>query len=138
MNKDLTAMDEIRDKQVMLMESVPHPLRQDAMDRMHAAKKLIEGILVYLNSTGHKPWRPNPLPQEEQTARLLGVIDSFSALAGLHTRPATPEMMNDSVGSRMLVSTFGGIEECIEFYDSWFEHMVDQAAYNSPAKVEAL
>ncbi|MCJ7760875.1 hypothetical protein MUP59_07030 [Candidatus Bathyarchaeota archaeon] len=122
MTKDLSAMDELRSKQQELMAAVPHPLRRDSMMRMIAAKGLIEELLLYLNSTGHKPWRPNPLPREKQLDPLLGVIRKFNDLCKLHLKHKKPSKdIIDTVGARVLVSTFGGIEEIVEFYDSWMD-----------------
>lgn len=131
MTKDLSAMDELRSKQQELMTAVPHPLREDSMVRMHAAEVLFERVLVYLNSTGHKPWRPNPLPREEQLKHLVEASDALDTLVHLHERYQEPsDNVIDDVGSRVIVSSFGGIEEVLEFLDSWTSFSL----YSNPAQ----
>jgi hypothetical protein len=120
MNRDLTSLDELRQKQQQLMESVPHPLREDAYRRMLAGKKIIENVVIYLNSTGHKPWRPNPLPRDKQLKALLEIGLALLDLELLHEKyPEPSKFINDTKTSRILVSTFGGMEELIEFFNSW-------------------
>ncbi len=52
--------------QNQLMFKVPHEVSEVNVLRLTAAKGLIEEVLEYLNSVGTKPWRPNPLPEEQQ------------------------------------------------------------------------
>lgn len=132
-------MDQLVSKQRELMTAVPHPLRDDAFERMDTAKDLIRNLLLYLNSTGHKPWRPKPLSREEQLQHLLSVMDKVDKLGKLHMRHKEPSPdSSDAIGRRLLVSTFGAIEEAVEFYDSWFESVLDEAAVDGPGKDQAL
>jgi hypothetical protein len=120
--RETAVVDEILRKQKELMDAVPHPLREDAHVRMLRAKKVIELLLIYLNSTGHKPWRPNPLPRDEQTKNIIMVTFALKDLEEMHLNYTEPsKVVNDTISSRILVSTFGGIEEILEFYDSWRE-----------------
>ncbi|MDD3493596.1 MAG: hypothetical protein PHZ19_08900 [Candidatus Thermoplasmatota archaeon] len=132
-------MDILVSKQRELMEAVPHPLRDDAFERMDAARELISNLLLYLNSTGHKPWRPKPLHREVQLAHLLSVGDKLDKLGKLHLQfKKQSQNSSDVIGRRLLVSTFGAIEEAIEFYDSWFGSVVDDMAEDSPTKKQIL
>lgn len=120
--RETAVVDEILRKQKELMDAVPHPLREDAHVRMLKAKNVIKFLLLYLNSTGHKPWRPNPLPREEQLKNLFKVGFALRDLEEMHLKyPEPSTVVNDTTGSRILVSTFGGLEEIIEFYESWQE-----------------
>lgn len=120
--RETAVVDEILRKQKELMGAVPHPLREDAHLRMLKAKNVIKFLLLYLNSTGHKPWRPNPLPRDEQTKNLFMAGFALKDLEEAHLKyPGPSSVVNDTIGSRILVSTFGGLEEIIEFYDSWLE-----------------
>lgn len=118
-NNMLFNMNALLSKQKELMAAVPHPLRIDSFERMKTAKELIEAVLLYLNSTGHKPWRPNPLPLDTQSANLAAISSKLYDLENMEMRTMTPpKLTTDDINSRMLVSTFGGIEECIEFFNS--------------------
>jgi len=59
-------MEQLLEKQKQLMEQVPHGVSELTARRMVAGLGLIEETIEYLNSTGHKPWRPAPLSEEEQ------------------------------------------------------------------------
>jgi len=61
-------------KQKQLMERVPHGISELTARRMVAGLGIIEETLEYLNSTGHKPWRPNPLSESEQLEELTDIL----------------------------------------------------------------
>jgi len=67
-------------KQRQLMEHVPHEISVNNIHRLIAAKGLVEEVLEYLNSVGTKPWRPNPLPREDQLEELTDSLHFFLEL----------------------------------------------------------
>jgi len=113
-------MKKLVEKQKQLMEYVPHDIRPDAFVKMAAGMKLMDTLLRFMNSTGHKPWRPNPLPAGTQQILLADLKKCVSALAYLHRTNAGHDMEFDSlkVQSRQIVSTYGIIEEAIEHFNS--------------------
>lgn len=67
-------MNKLIDMQKQLMERVPHAITVDTARRMIAGLGVIEETLEYLNSTGHKPWRPNPLSKEAQLEEITDIL----------------------------------------------------------------
>lgn len=67
-------MNKLLDMQRELMEKVPHGINELTARRMVAGLGIIEETLEYLNSTGHKPWRPNPLSEDEQLVELTDIL----------------------------------------------------------------
>lgn len=67
-------MEHLIAKQKQLMEQVPHGISEQTARRMVAGLGIIEETLEYLNSTGHKPWRPNPLSEEHQLEELTDIL----------------------------------------------------------------
>ena len=59
-------LNEWEKMQRALMEKVPHDVRPDVERIRTSVFGIIEEALEYLNSLGHKPWRPNPQPRNEQ------------------------------------------------------------------------
>ncbi len=55
------AIEDLITKQLQLMDKVPHTVRPDSLVKMEAGVRILDTLLRYLNSTGHKPWRPTPL-----------------------------------------------------------------------------
>ena len=70
----LTGINKLLEMQKQLMEQVPHSISVDTARRMVAGLGVIEETLEYLNSTGHKPWRPNPQPKEEQLEEITDIL----------------------------------------------------------------
>lgn len=103
-----------------LMDRVPHDLRPDSQVLMAAGVRVIETLLLFLNSTGHKPWRPDPLPIDVQETHLRDLADKVGTLAFAHkTHIGVGEDFSDQAHfSRQLVSTFGVIEESIEYINA--------------------
>lgn len=64
-------------KQKQLMEQVPHGVSELTARRMVAGLGLIEEVIEYLNSTGHKPWRPIPLSEGDQLEELTDQLFFF-------------------------------------------------------------
>lgn len=115
----MKAMNELVDKQRELMTAVPHPLRDDALKNMVAVKNAIENMLLYLAATGHKPWRPHPLGMDEKIKRLKALTVSLEAMLDTFKENVAPsDKIHDDILTRTLVSTFGAIEESIEFYNT--------------------
>ncbi len=67
-------MEHLINKQRQLMEEVPHDVTPLTARRMVAGLGVIEEVLEYLNSTGHKPWRPNPLSREDQLEEITDIL----------------------------------------------------------------
>ena len=67
-------MENLIEKQKALMEYVPHDISELTARRMVSGLGIIEETLEYLNSTGHKPWRPNPLSKDDQLEELTDVL----------------------------------------------------------------
>lgn len=108
-------------KQDELMDKVPHGLRYDSAVLMTVSIKIISSLLEFLNSTGHKPWRPNPLPVAKQREMLSKLEHNVNFLVYLHEHfpiPTVPGGPNDEHRSRQMVSSFGIIEETIEHLEA--------------------
>jgi len=67
-------IEELLGKQKQLMEQVPHGVSELTARRMVSGLGIIEETLEYLNSTGHKPWRPKPLSREEQLEEVTDIL----------------------------------------------------------------
>ncbi len=109
--------DRLLEKQKELMSKVPHAVRTDVLARMETSHDLVRALLVYINSQGHKPWRPNPLAPNITFANLNEVIKHTSDLTAQHTLSVSTTLLSDTY-IRRLISMFGIIEEAIEYVDS--------------------
>lgn len=67
-------MKHLIEMQKQLMEKVPHDVSPLTARRMVAGLGVIEETLEYLNSTGHKPWRPNPLQHSAQLGEITDIL----------------------------------------------------------------
>lgn len=67
-------MEQLLEMQKQLMERVPHGVSELTARRMVAGLGIIEETLEYLNSTGHKPWRPQPLSEEDQLEEIADIL----------------------------------------------------------------
>ncbi len=67
-------MEHLIEMQQQLMEKVPHEVSDLTARRMVSGLGIIEETLEYLNSTGHKPWRPNPLPRPAQLEEITDIL----------------------------------------------------------------
>ena len=70
----MARMEDLLNMQSELMVKAPSGLTSEASARAIAGLGLIEEVLEYLNSTGWKPWRPNPLPREMQLEELTDIL----------------------------------------------------------------
>ena len=73
---DLSVLEELREKQKVLMGNMPHGhvIPEHAVGRVVAGMGLIEEVLEYLGSIGFKSWRPDPLPEEDQLEELSDML----------------------------------------------------------------
>jgi phosphoribosyl-ATP pyrophosphohydrolase len=110
------AIEDLIAKQQELMDKVPHTLRPDSYVKMKRGVQIMESLLLYLNSTGHKPWRPNPLGPGIQANYLALVQDRVNILRTDHF--SKREEVPNELYARQLVSGFGVIEETIEYLNS--------------------
>lgn len=112
--------DKLIDKQKELMDKVPHELRPDVYSQVIVVKDIMEQSLLYLASLGHKPWRPNPLSNDEILSRLRVLIISVNKLDLLQVTPDKPLYKGDDYDgwTRKLISGFGVIEETLEYLDT--------------------
>lgn len=103
--------------QKQLMEKVPHHLRREVYSDIMCVKDIIEKSLLFLNSLGHKPWRPNPLPVEMQQHYLGALSHSLDVLLTTHSKAFMPSLRGEEYEkwTRKLISAFGVIEEIIEY-----------------------
>ena len=62
--------EELLVMQAELMTKVPHEVRPELERVRTAGLGLIEEVIEYLNSLGHKPWRNKPLPMKNQLEEL--------------------------------------------------------------------
>lgn len=113
-------INKLLDMQRQLMEKVPHTVRPDSLVKMSAGIKIIDTLLRYLNSTGHKPWRPIPLSPLVQQVLIQELEDKVETLSYIHhtVAGADKDFSNCAHYSRQLVSAYGIIEEAIEHLDS--------------------
>jgi len=107
-------------KQHELMLKVPHAVRDDVPAKMLAGIKIIDTLLRFLNSTGHKPWRPIPLSQQVQDELFDELHVKVGALLILHqSTPSNSQPPTvDVIYTRQLVSALGVIEETVEYINS--------------------
>ncbi len=116
-------IEELFVKQQELMDRVPHNIRADSHIKIMHGFNIIESLLKYLNSTGHKPWRPIPLPEETQQTYLQQLFDGMFRLDEFHAynkRHPAPPFVDEptSPTSRQLISALGIIEESTEYVNS--------------------
>jgi phosphoribosyl-ATP pyrophosphohydrolase len=137
------SINEMIGMQKDLMDKVPHELKADAFIRMVASVKVVDALLRYLNSTGHKPWRPIPLSDELQANLIAELKDRIGLLDLLHTAGVssvidtqvpkvtlTMAMSEHDIKhyQRQLTSAFGIIEETIEYLDTLLLGKPDRAS----------
>lgn len=113
-------LDELLEKQKQLMTVVPHAARPDVVVKMHAAIKIIDVLMRYLGSTGHKPWRPNPLSAEVQKDLLDELEDQVGVLRFAHQTKAgyDQNFVGMEEDTRKIISGLGIIEESVEYLNA--------------------
>lgn len=131
------AVEDLLAKQKELMDRVPHTLRDDSFAKMIISSELIRCLMLYLASTGHKPWRPNPLSADEQEKAFSNLRFTFMRLTQLkNPTPVNKDLeyfiLQDvaetlksyeqlELYKRQLVSSFGIIEEATEYQVSVYQ-----------------
>ena len=113
-------IEDLIHKQEELMLKVPHTVRPDALVKMIAGARVIDTLLRFLNSTGHKPWRPIPLSPIVQEGLLKDLKEKVGTLAYIHrtTTGADKDFSNLDHYARQLISGYGIIEETLEYVNS--------------------
>ena len=76
-------LEKLLEMQKQLMIKVPHNVSELTSRRMVSGLGVIEETLEYLNSTGHKPWRPKPMPEEAQLEELVDVLFFYLELIAM-------------------------------------------------------
>lgn len=119
-NSEYTLLDLILNKQHDLMQKVPHTLRPDSFIKMQASLQLLDTLMRYLGSTGHKPWRPNPLSSIVQAGLMADLKEKFTTLSYIHstTLGGDRDFSDTAHYQRQLTSGFGIIEESVEYLNS--------------------
>lgn len=113
-------IEDLIHKQEELMSKVPHTVRPDALVKMEAGVRIIDTLLRFLNSTGHKPWRPVPLSPMVQEKLLGDLKVRVGTLSYIHRTAAgaDEDFSGQEHYARQLISAFGVIEEIIEYMNS--------------------
>jgi len=106
------------DKQKELMAKVPHTVRPDVYPKMLIGRQVIEDLLLYLNSCGHKPWRPKPLDERTQIYNLLYLRSKVNYLVQVHEKHTETPGQVPEHESRQLISALGVIEEMLEYLNA--------------------
>jgi len=128
-------LDEMFEDQKVLIKNVPHEVRLDAIRQMETGRKIIEALILYLNSIGRKPWRPQPLQYETQYAFLSQLQNNVTDLRNFHLQGKKDKEPRDNKQIRMLTAAYGSIEETIETLNGFtkdtntLEEVTDQFFY---------
>lgn len=109
--------EELIEKQKELMEEVPHGVNPRVLMKMAQARVIMEKLLLYLSSCGHKPWRPTPLPEEHIEGRYALFLSAVDRLSGMHRGALHVGPLVTTEESRRLVSALGVIEETLEYLE---------------------
>lgn len=122
-SKDLI-LDDLLAKQKDLMARVPHNVKPEAAVKMQIALKIIDTLMRYLGSTGHKPWRPVPLTAITQQNLLKDLEEKVGLLRYAHstTTGANENFESSREYIRQVVSGLGIIEESVEYLTAVFEN----------------
>ena len=108
----------VRIKQQELMDRVPHDLNPYQEKNMVHAMSFLSKFYEYLNSTGHKPWRPKPLPLHQRVAMRDGADSAYTVFKLDSLSPTTALTAEQQ---RIMVSCHGMIEESIEFFETFMD-----------------
>ena len=109
-------IEDLLKKQQELMEKVPHDVRPGVYPLMIKSVSVIERLLIFLGSCGHKPWRPNPLDPNTRDRLMADFGFEVERIRALHSLPENRRAITvDKRLSRQVISTLGVIEESIEY-----------------------
>jgi hypothetical protein len=128
-------LDPMFKDQQQLISNVPHEVRIDALQQMQTGMRIIESLILYLNSIGRKPWRPNQLQEETQRAYLSQINNHIRDLITYHNVRNKNTDLVDTKTVRLFTATYGTIEESIEFLNGVFkdtnplEELTDELFY---------
>lgn len=116
----MSELSDLLTKQRELMIKVPHDVSSRTFSIMQASTEIFEVLLLYYNSTGGKPWRPQPLSQEVQGNRIEELRAAVDNLIGIHKmdNDLFSHLGNTGQLPRQYVSVFGVVEESIEYLTS--------------------
>lgn len=124
---DTNYLENMMEKQKELMARVPHTVRKEVYPTMVMTFNIIEDLFLYMNSLGHKPWRPTPLSITEQDKRFKNFLCSVARLREIHEGTGTQEVNIDQQRyekmTRNMISLLGIIEESVEYHNSSNEFM---------------
>ena len=71
-------IENLMEMQRVIMKKVPGGDIPELMaHQITCGLGIIEETLEYLNAIGRKPWRPNPLPEEDQLEELVDILHFF-------------------------------------------------------------
>lgn len=110
--------EKLIEMQKELMGKVPHGVNPGVLMKMAQARVIIEKLLLYLSSCGHKPWRPVPLSEEHIEGRYALFLSAVDRLSGMHKGALLTGPLVTTEESRKLVSALGVIEETLEYLDA--------------------
>ena len=119
-------MENMTLKQMELMRTVPHPLTPSGAVLSSDAIKIIDNLMKFINACGRKPWRPNPLPDNEIGQYLTEFLTSATGIAQDYIDKTGVE--NDPKLNRLMVSSLGIIEESIETFNESQASPIDRPA----------
>jgi phosphoribosyl-ATP pyrophosphohydrolase len=128
-------LEELFKDQGELIKQVPHGVRLDAYEQMVRGKKIMEALLLYVNSIGRKPWRPNAQAYEAQYAYLSQLQNNVTDLRNFHLQGKKDRDVKDTKNIRMMTAAYGSIEETIETLNGFekdtntVEEITDQLFY---------
>jgi len=75
------SIQELFELQKIIMERVPGGDTPEAMaHQITCGLGIIEETMEYLNSIGRKPWRPQPLPPDQQLEEIVDILHFFLEL----------------------------------------------------------
>ena len=70
----MNKMDDLLNMQNDLMGKVPHHITDKITSQITVGMGIMEEVHEYLNSIGRKPWRPTPLPLEQQLEEITDIL----------------------------------------------------------------
>lgn len=112
-------MESLLAKQAELMAKVPHGLRPDIVRKMVDGLEIIESLLLFLNACGHKPWRPNPLPEAIQLKYIHNISEGLNVLSAHYLTGVGAQLaLPGGLSERKMVSCYGMIEEAVEAFQA--------------------
>lgn len=114
-------IDKMIESQKLLIANVEHSVDEDNFERMKIVLNIIENAILYINSTGRKPWRATPLAKLHQKNFMKQLDNSYTNLVKMYGVELNPTRV-DTPKLRLLTATFGSIEESLETVNSYNSH----------------